>query len=152
VPESTVSRCVRELEGSLNNETLIYEKLADVAREMGPAVERGDDDALSSLLERKRGMIAQLKPVAETTSRLREELAGHHEVPDDVAARASDALGRARGALEVLLRLERANEESIRAVTSSLRAELVEIARGRRLLEGYRGTRETEPLFLDRLR
>jgi hypothetical protein len=143
---------VQELEGSLNNERLIYEKLADLAREIGPAVERGDDGALSRLLKRKRAMIAELKPVAETTGRLREELAGHREVPDDVAARASEALGRARGALEVLLRLERANEESLRAVTGSIRAELVEIARGRRLLEGYRGARETQPLFLDKLR
>jgi hypothetical protein len=143
---------VQQLEDSLNNETVIYEKLAGVAREVGGAVERGDDDALSRLLERKRAMIAELRPVAETTGRLRAELGGHREVPDDVAARASEALGRARGALEVLLRLEHENEESLRAVTSSIRTELAEIAGGRRLLQGYRGTRETEPLFLDKLR
>ncbi len=150
--ESTVSRCVQELEDSLNNETVIYEKLGDLAREIGRAVERCDDDALSRLLERKKAMIAELKPVAEAGGRLREELAGHHEVPDDVSARASEALGRARGALEALLRLERANEESLRTVAGSIRGELAEIARGRRLLEGYRGARETEPLFLDKLR
>ena len=152
MPESTLSRCVQELEGSLDNETAIYEKLADIARDIGSAVERRDDDAVSKLLEKKKRMIAELRPVAERTIRLREQLAGHPEVPGDIGASASEALGRARGALEVLLGLERANEESLRTVTSSMRAELVEIARGRRLLEGYRGTRETEPLFVDKRR
>jgi hypothetical protein len=150
VAEPTLSQCVQELEGSLNNETVIYEKLAEVAREIRLAVERHDDGALGVLLERKRGIIAELKPIAETTVRLRQELAVYTEVPDDIRARASEALGRARSALETLLGLELANEESLRAVTSSIGAELVEIGRGRRLLEGYRGTRETEALFLDK--
>ena len=152
MPERTLLRCVQELEGSLGNETAIYEKLADIAREIGSAVERSDGDALGKLLERKRDVIAGLRPIAETTARLREELAGHPEAPGDLQARACEALGRARGALEALLGLERANEESLRAVTSSMRTELAEVARGRRLLEGYRGTRETEPLFLDKRR
>ena len=148
--EPTLLQCVQELEGSLNDETVIYEKLEEIAREIRLVVERHDDDALGVLLERKKGIIAELKPIAETTVRLRQELAGYAEVPDDIRARASEALGRARSALEALLGLELANEESLRAVTSSIGAELVEIGRGRRLLEGYRRTRETESLFLDK--
>lgn len=148
--EPTLSRCVQELERSLNNETVMYGKLAEIAREIRLALERHDDDALGELLERKRGLVAELKPIAETTVRLRQELAGYAEVPDDVRARASEALGCARDALEALLGLELANEESLRAVTSSLQAELVEIGRGRRLLQGYRGTREIDSLFLDK--
>lgn len=150
--ERTLSQCVQELETSLGNETVIYEKLADIAVHIRAAVDRSDDGALGELLERKRDIISELKPVAETTARLREQLAGHSEVPGDLQARASDALGRARCALEALLGLELANEEALRAVTGSMRAELVEIGRGRRLLEGYRGSRETEPLFMDKRR
>jgi hypothetical protein len=150
--DRTLSQCVQDLARSLGNETATYEKLGDIAREIRSAVERSDDGALGELLERKRNIIAELKPVAETTARLREELAGHSEVPGDLQERASEALGRARSALEALLELELANEESLRAVTGSMRAELVEIGRGRRLLEGYRGSRETEPLFMDKRR
>ena len=150
--ERTLSQCVQELQGSLRNETALYEKLADIAGEIRSAVERNDDGALGELLERKRNIISELKPVAETTAHLREELAAHPHVPADLQARASEALGRARGALEALLGLELANEEALRAVTGSIREELVEIGRGRRLLEGYRGSRETEPLFMDKRR
>jgi hypothetical protein len=140
------------LETSIDKQTDIYEKLADIAAQIRAAIDRSDDGAIGELLERKRDIISDLKPVAETTARLREQLAGHSEVPGDLQARASDAVGRARGALEALLGLELANEEALRAVTGSIRAELVEIGRGRRLLEGYRGSRETDPLFMDKRR
>ena len=68
--EPTLLQCVQELEGSLNDETVIYEKLEEIAREIRLAVERHDDDALGVLLERKKGIIAELKPIAETTVRL----------------------------------------------------------------------------------
>ena len=152
MPEATPSRRVQELEVNLDRETTLYETLADIARKLALALEHHDLDALTELLERKKSVIAELMPVAETTRRLRRELAEQREVPADVQARASGALERARGALEVLLGLERANEESLQAATSSMREDLIEVARGRRLLEGYRGTRETEPLFMDKRR
>jgi DNA-binding XRE family transcriptional regulator len=152
MPESALSECVRKLEANLDKETALYEKLANVARETAVALERNDSDAVTELLTTKRGMIAELRNTAETTDALREELADYEEVPQDMQDRASDALKRARSALETLLVLERANGESFRAVTDTTRAELADIARGRRLLDGYRAARDTTPLFMDKRR
>jgi len=147
----TVLRYVRELVANLNRETALYEKLAGTARGAASAAGRRDHDALNELLRTKKGLIEELRVVTETTDGLRRELTNHQKVPRDVQESVSEALERARSALEMLLDLERANEESFKAVTDSMRTELVEIARGRRLLEGYRATREaTEPLFMDK--
>jgi len=149
--ESAVRRCVRELVANLDRETALYEKLAGTAREAALAAERCDPEALCELLRTKSAVIAELRPVAETTEVLRGELA-NHQVPQEFQERASEALQRARSALEALLNLEQANEESFRAMTDSVRAELVETVRGRRLLEGYRVKRGTDPMFMDKRR
>ena len=136
----------------LNEETALYERLADIARKTALAVQHHDGEAVSELLVSKKNAIGELRPVSETTDRLRRELGDYQEVSDDMRARASEALKRARSALEVVLGLERENEESLRVATGSIRAELIEIAHGRRLLEGYGAMRQTEPLFMDKRR
>lgn len=148
--ESSVSACVRELVTSLEKETALYKTLTDIAQGIASAVGQGEFETLGALLKTREGVVAELRTVTEATDRLRRDLDGHEEVPQSMQARVVEAFKSARGALKALLDLERNNEESFKAMTGSIRAELAELVQGRRLLEAYRGTRRTAPLFMDK--
>jgi hypothetical protein len=152
VADSEVSGNMGELVTSLERETALYEKLADEARQIASAVREGDYDAIETLLKSKEGLIAELRSVAETTDRLRGGSGSHETVPQSMQAKAAEAFDRARRALEALLVLEQENEAMFSTMTDSIRAELAEMADGRRLLDGYRSRGRTAPLFMDKRR
>jgi len=152
VAEPDVLGSVQELVTSLEKETALYERLADAARQIGSAARKGEYDALEALLKDKDRMIAELRSVAETTDRLRSSPGKADRALQGTLARTAEAFERARRALEALLALEQQNEATFRTMTDSIRAELAELADGRRLLDGYRSGGQTPPLFVDKRR
>jgi phage-related tail protein len=152
VTEPNVSASVGELVASLESETALYEKLAEGARQIASAVREGDYDALEALLKNKDRVIGELRSAAERTDRLRNNPDRGEKVPQGMQAKAAEAFDRARRALEALVDLEQQNEAMFRTMTDSIRAELAEMAGGRRLLDGYRLGGQTGPLFMDKRR
>lgn len=150
--DSNGSGIVGELVTSLERETALYERLAEGARQIAAAVREGDYDQLEGLLKNKERVIAELRSVAETTDRLRNDTGKDEKVPESMQAKAAEAFDHARRALQALLELEQQNEAMFRTMTDSIRAELAETAGGRRLLDGYRAGRQTAPLFVDKRR
>jgi hypothetical protein len=152
VSEQALATCAQELEERLNAETALYEQLRELARETAQAAERRDTDAVGQLMNRKNGLVDELRHVSEVTDRLRQDFAGYSDVPDEVRTRVSAARSRAETALQELLDIERGIEEPLRSMQDSTEAGLLEAARGRRVLNGYRQERETEPRFMDKRR
>lgn len=150
--EQALAACAQELEVNLKAEMALYEQLRDLARETELAVRRDDNEAVAELMTRKNGVITELRRVSAATDRLRQDFVRYPDVPDDIQKRVSEALGRAAGVLEELLVLERGIEQPLRSMMDSTQAELWEAARGRRLIEGYRPARVTEPRFMDKRR
>jgi chromosome segregation ATPase len=150
--ESVLARCAHDLETSLTKERGLYEQLARLALEAKQALERQDDGGLSEVLQRKRELITELRRVVEETDRAQHDFSEHGTVPEQIQARVSSALKRTNDALGELLRLERANEDSVRAARNSIGTELRELTRGRHMLEGYRAPHHNDPLFVDKRR
>jgi len=152
VSEPALATCAQELEANLNAETALYDQLRELARETEKAAQHQDNDAVAELMNRKNGLVAELKRVSVETDRLRQEFARYRDVPDEIQTRVSAARGRAATVLQELLDIERGIEEPLRSMKDSTQAELREAARGRRVLNGYRQERETEPRFMDKRR
>jgi SMC interacting uncharacterized protein involved in chromosome segregation len=150
VSEEELAACVQELEANLNAEAALYEQLREIARETELAARREDNEAVGELMKSKNGVIDELRRVSGTTDRLRQDFAGYRDVPIEIQAKVSEALGRTEALLEEVLEFERGIEEPLRSMKDSIRAELHEAVRGRRLLNGYRQAPVTEPRFMDK--
>ncbi len=150
--EQALAACAKELEANLNAEMALYEQLRELARETELAARRADNEAVAELMTRKNDVITELRRVSAATDSLRQDLARHPDVPADIQSRVSEALGRTAGVLEELLVIERGIEQPLRSMMGSTQAQLWEAARGRRLIEGYRPARVTEPRFMDKRR